>query len=485
MKLLCVGTLACLLSFPPPALAQGDNSRALARERFDRGVQLFNEGDNSGALAEFKRAYEILPNPAVLFNVGLVYAALNRPVESLDALDRLLANPGSLDADKLGRARHARQEQLRRVGQLAISSNVPAAIEIDGIAVGKTPLAKPLSLAVGTHVVALLAPGYLPVRKEIVLAGETHAEVRMDLIPTELKVAHLVVHTALPGVEIWVDGQLVGRTPLAASLTVMPGQRVIELRREGYVTARKELSLGDGASAEVSAELAPDPAITVSRTGHLVLAPSEDEVLLTLDGQPRGVYRASLRVPAGPHTLRIERGGFEPYERTVDVARDGQTTVKATLRPTPETRAAYVEGARARRRWAWTTLGVGVAVAAGAGVFAVINQDRLKDARSQVHTVDAMFVAGQRCDPRGGGPHDQCDAEVKRAYDQVARDEQKLTFGLVGASVGVAAMAIGAYLLATGQDPDKYDRPGEQFTWSPVGWVGPMAAGGVGLAGRF
>ena len=32
------------------------NARAEARERFSRGLHLFENGDNNGALAEFKRA---------------------------------------------------------------------------------------------------------------------------------------------------------------------------------------------------------------------------------------------------------------------------------------------------------------------------------------------------------------------------------------------------------------------------------------------
>ena len=49
-------------------------------------MQLFNEGDNAGALAEFKQTYALMPNPIVLFNIGLVYAAMSRPVDAVDAL---------------------------------------------------------------------------------------------------------------------------------------------------------------------------------------------------------------------------------------------------------------------------------------------------------------------------------------------------------------------------------------------------------------
>ena len=97
---------------------RGRRRAAEARERFDRGLRLFDEGDSAGALAEFKRAHELVPNQLVLFNIGLVYAALGRPVEATDALDAVLRDSGRLPADKLERARRTRDEQAARIAQL-------------------------------------------------------------------------------------------------------------------------------------------------------------------------------------------------------------------------------------------------------------------------------------------------------------------------------------------------------------------------------
>ena len=100
-----------LLAAPVTASAANDtDARAEARTRFDRGLRLFDEGDSAGALAEFKRAHELVPNQLVLFNIGLVYAALARPVEATDALDRVLRDPAGLTRREAGaRAPHARR----------------------------------------------------------------------------------------------------------------------------------------------------------------------------------------------------------------------------------------------------------------------------------------------------------------------------------------------------------------------------------------
>ena len=104
--------LVVVLLAPPvtASAASGTDARAEARERFDRGLRLFDEGDSAGALAEFKRAHELVPNQLVLFNIGLVYAALARPVEATDALDRVLRDPGATARREAGaRAPHARR----------------------------------------------------------------------------------------------------------------------------------------------------------------------------------------------------------------------------------------------------------------------------------------------------------------------------------------------------------------------------------------
>jgi Tfp pilus assembly protein PilF len=53
----------------PPAKPTHEATRD-AGKHFQRGVALFNEADYAGALAEFKKAYELAPNPAVLYNIG-------------------------------------------------------------------------------------------------------------------------------------------------------------------------------------------------------------------------------------------------------------------------------------------------------------------------------------------------------------------------------------------------------------------------------
>ncbi|HWZ90532.1 MAG TPA: tetratricopeptide repeat protein, partial [Polyangiaceae bacterium] len=166
--------LASLVA-PSALAAVPDAKRVEARERFDRGLTLFNQGDNEGALAEFQRAYQLTNNATVLYNIARVYAAANEPVAALDALDQLLSQASDLPSARRALAETLRGEQRLRVGSLTItcpSALTAARIEIDGADAGELVVGKALRLAAGRHVVGVLAPGHLPLRKVLLLAGQ-------------------------------------------------------------------------------------------------------------------------------------------------------------------------------------------------------------------------------------------------------------------------------------------------------------------------
>ena len=148
--------LVCLVCLAArPAFAQnaelGDAGPAdRGRERFDRGLRLFNRGDTAGALAEFKRAYALIPNVLVLYNIGLVYAQMGRPVEASDALDHVLANPSALSPERLATARRTRDEQAAQTAEVNVTANVEGATVEESTASNRqAPLARPLRVTSG------------------------------------------------------------------------------------------------------------------------------------------------------------------------------------------------------------------------------------------------------------------------------------------------------------------------------------------------
>lgn len=484
-----LATMAPTQAFAQPAPTPSD-ARAEARDRFDRGLRLFNDGDNAGALAEFKRAYDLIPNPLVLYNIGLVYAVMGRPVESVDALDRVLADPASLSPDRRERARQTRDEQAQRVAQLVVSTEVPATIELDGVEAGKTPMTQPLRVAGGVHFVGAIATGYAPARKEVTVASGEKADVHLELIPMQGRLAHVEVKTHLPHADVFVDGQLDARTPLTQSLTLAPGPHTIEVRRAGYQTARSEVTLGDGATGEVTLEPAEDAVAIATSGASLSLELSESHANVTVDGQPRGIYSGALRLAPGPHLLLVERGGFEPIARGVDLPPGRTTTLRLVLEPTPEWRASYVSKATTQRTWGWVSMVAGLAIV-GAGVgFLAWNQGQENSANADaVRLRQALNTNAPPCTFSSGGNAAQvCSEQITNDNNAVASDAQRVWVGYVAVGVGAAATGFGVYLLLSNDDVHRYDRPAAPPATGanvlPFGWTMP-GGGGLGIRGTL
>ena len=111
-------------------------ARDEARQRFDRGLTLYNQGDFIGALAEFQVAHKLTGHPMVLFNLALVRARLGHSSEAVDALEKLRALPGAeLAPAIMERVQALYEAQLSRVGTLEIKTSTPRAlVQIDNVA---------------------------------------------------------------------------------------------------------------------------------------------------------------------------------------------------------------------------------------------------------------------------------------------------------------------------------------------------------------
>jgi len=150
-----------------------------AGKHFQRGVTLYTEADYRAALVEFRRAYEIAPNAAVLYNIGETYYQLQNYAAALATLNRYLAESDAT-------APHRREveqtiETLQaRVGKVAISTNVPGCeITIDDEPAGKTPLAEPVLVSIGHRKVTVTRQGRPPETRFVDVAAG-------DIVPLSL-----------------------------------------------------------------------------------------------------------------------------------------------------------------------------------------------------------------------------------------------------------------------------------------------------------
>jgi hypothetical protein len=485
-------TSILLLSASRPAHADPvDMNRTEAADRFDRAVRLVDAGDLSGGLAEFQRAYSLVPSPVALYNVGLVYATLNHPVEAARALAKALAHADALKPESAAKARAILSEQEEKIGQVKVSASVKeGVVEVDNVEVAKLPLDHPLDVAGGPHVIGVVSSGYAPSRHQVMVAGRESVDVHLDLIAIEGLLANITLHGLVPAADVVVDGELVGKTPLAATVTVAPGAHQIEVRRAGYTPASRSLTLGDGARSDLTLDPVVDKSTLGREGGWLAIAASETQSVLSVDGTDAGLLTGSVELPAGPHRIRLERGGFLPAERDVDVPVGGTRSLTVTFEPTPETRARYASAAETRRTWSWVTVGAGVAIAAGGTILALVEQNQLPGAQNALSSAYAAWKLG------GGGMCDlktslstatmlACDNLLNNANATVSNLQTGRTAGWIVAGAGGAIFVTGLVLVLTGDNPHKYDeKPVDQLF---AGWrIAPQVGPGMAsvLAGR-
>lgn len=153
-----------------------------ASAHYQAGVRLYEDEDFASALVEFRRAYEIQPNWAVLFNIGQSYFAMKDYARAVPILQTYRAEGGSrVPADRRELVDRELRDLEFRTGRVRIESDVtPAEAFIDDVAVPK--LGEPTLVNVGRHRLRVVADGRTPFVQEIEVTGNEDVRVQATLV---------------------------------------------------------------------------------------------------------------------------------------------------------------------------------------------------------------------------------------------------------------------------------------------------------------
>jgi tetratricopeptide (TPR) repeat protein len=175
MRTLLVAAL--LLVLVPVTARAADNASRDASKHFQRGVDLYNDGDFRGALVEFKKAYNIWPRANVLYDIGQTEYQLMDYASALRTMERYLAETGANAPHR--QEVEASVEVLRgRVGRVVVTSDAACDVTVDDQPAGTTPIDGPILVSVGQRKVAVTCAGPRTASKRVeIAAGETvHVE---------------------------------------------------------------------------------------------------------------------------------------------------------------------------------------------------------------------------------------------------------------------------------------------------------------------
>ncbi|MGK0359249.1 MAG: hypothetical protein ACI9U2_001550 [Bradymonadia bacterium] len=236
-----------LMVGPGVAVAQVmvEDAEAQARTLGRDGGVAFRNKSYDVALAKFLAAWKLVHHPNLAVNIGRTYEKLGDLEKALAFCRRTLEAPELPPTTE-----QAATECIERIRPqisdpiFEIRTTPPgAAVRVDGQVKGKSPWRG--EIRPGKRQIDVSLVGFRAETRTRFAARGKDETVRFVLVPAAVG-GVLTIITAPEGVDIVLDGELIGITPLEG-FGVVPKRYVMELRKDGYRTQAMQLPVEDGA----------------------------------------------------------------------------------------------------------------------------------------------------------------------------------------------------------------------------------------------
>jgi len=216
-----------------------------------------------------------------------------------------------------------------KIGRLLVTSNIEGAkITIDGRSeiAWATPYTIP-DLPAGTHSVLVTKSGYSNYQQSITIEGGRTNTLNA---PLSVPAGEINISTVPPGIEVLIDGQPVGRSPVQKTVGV--GQHTYTLQVPGRDPYTKTFEVkADGSILNRNVDMSG--LIAAGPTGIVEVRTIPPGATVQVEGKTYAGTPTSFRLSAGRHTLTISLSGYAPLQKEVDVPADGSRAVNERLTP--------------------------------------------------------------------------------------------------------------------------------------------------------
>ena len=250
------------LGAPPPgaSAAPATPDAAELRRQGNDAMAAFRPGE---AAEDYRQAYELTHDPALLYNMGRALEAVDDYPAALVRYEDFarLASP-DLRA-RVPKLDETIQALRARVARVSVVCNVAGArVLVRQKAVGQTlALGEPLvlTLVAGEASLEVDADGYNPYTRALTLPGGGNVSVDVAMVPKAFA-GLLVVASEPAGAVVFVDGRELGNAPVEAS--VASGNHQVAVRLQGFVDKSTSVVVGVGERRAVTLDLRASPPIT-------------------------------------------------------------------------------------------------------------------------------------------------------------------------------------------------------------------------------
>ncbi|MFO0694337.1 MAG: PEGA domain-containing protein [Polyangiales bacterium] len=300
---------------PAPAVAQSARQALeAARTHMEQGQELYGEGRYLEAAEEFLAAYRAKEFSAFLYNAGLAYERYGDPARAADQFQRYLdREPTAPDADEVrARITRLRAEAGTRTGGAGAAT-----------AVTETPAGGTGAPTTGTEPSTGTAAA-------TVGEGATQTARTAEVRPAEDMKSLLSVQTQPEGARIVLrqGGTVVAQGPSPFAETLAEGEYDLTVEHPDYRAVEQHVRIRAGKVYVVIIEMSQAQFL-----GYLRVISDPPGAGVFVDDRSAGANPAPYRVeiPTGTHRIWIERTGFEPIEREVEVGLGEQVEVRVSL----------------------------------------------------------------------------------------------------------------------------------------------------------
>ncbi|KAF1078665.1 PEGA domain-containing protein [Methanogenium sp. MK-MG] len=226
-------------------------------------------------------------------------------------------------------------------GAITFTSDPSGAfIELDGTIIGTTPHTA-TDVTPREHQIVIIKNGYYNWRETIDMTGGGTRSIYATLRSATPKNA-IRISSVPAGAAIYLNGIYQGETMESGYFPITDlrtGQHTILLRLRGYDDYQERVSLSEGQTVTVYANLEGGSGSATTTpsagTGKLALSTSPPGAEIRIDGSisDRMTPATITGIPAGTHTIRLQLAGYAPAEATVTVTAGQTASLSLPLAP--------------------------------------------------------------------------------------------------------------------------------------------------------
>lgn len=176
-----LGVIALVLSGTSGVVAQSDTLQVRARQLFQSGVILYEDGEYQKALEAFQEAYRLRPHPMVRVNIANCYDRLGSTKEAIFHFEHFLAETEG-DTRQRKEVKAALKRLEKRLGKVTLQVFPDGAtVMIDRYTQMRAPILDPIPLLAGKHTIRVKYQGYQTAERRFEIIGDQSINISINL----------------------------------------------------------------------------------------------------------------------------------------------------------------------------------------------------------------------------------------------------------------------------------------------------------------